>query len=51
MIILFWLTFSQTARSFKTSNILICFYSFDLSCPTLKKDNSIENLYIVSLIK
>ena len=26
---------------------LICFCSFDLSCPILEKDNFIKNLYIV----
>ena len=28
-----------------SSNLLICFFSFDLSCPTLEKDNFIENVY------
>ena len=40
-------TQSQAAISFKISNLLICFCSFDLSCPILGKDNFIENLYIV----
>ena len=26
---------------------ILFFYSFDLSCPMLEKDNFIENLYIV----
>ena len=29
------------------SNLLICLYSFELSCPILEKDNFIENLYSV----
>ena len=31
------------ALSYAHTNLLICFYSFDLSCPILEK---IENLYI-----
>ena len=31
--------FSQASVSFKISNLLICFCSFDLSCPILEKDN------------
>ena len=30
------------------STLLICFCSFELFCPLLDKDISIENLYIVS---
>ena len=37
--------FCQAAVSFKISNLLICFCSFDFSCPILKKDNFIEMLY------
>ena len=33
--------------SMKISNSLICICSFDLSCPILKKDTFIENVYIV----
>ena len=29
------------------SNFLICFCSFDLSCPILEKDNFMKNMYIV----
>ena len=36
----------QAAISVKISNLLICFCSFDLSCPILEKDNFITNLYI-----
>ena len=38
---------SQAAVSFKTSNLLICFGTFDFSCPILDKDNFIKQLYIV----
>ena len=31
--------FSQATISIKISNFLICFCSFDLSCPILEKDN------------
>ena len=41
------LHFCQVAISVKISNLLICFCSFDLSCPILEKDNFIENLDIV----
>ena len=50
MLIIYWIVlhyFSQAAISNKTSNFLICFCSFDLSCPILEKDKFIENLYIV----
>ena len=33
--------------SVNISNLLICFCSFELSCPIFEKDNSIEDLYIV----
>ena len=39
--------FYQAAFSIKISNLLICFCSFDLSCPVLEKDIFIENLCIV----
>ena len=39
--------FSQAAISNKISNLLICFSSFDLSCPILEKYNFIENLDLV----
>ena len=39
--------FNQAAVSIKTSNLLICFCSFELSWTVLEKDNSIDNLYIV----
>ena len=35
--------------SIKISKLVTCFYSFDLSCPILEKDNFIEHLYIVVL--
>ena len=41
------LFFSQAAVSIKISNLLICFCSFDQSCPMLEKDNFIDNLCIV----
>ena len=41
--------FSQATISFKISNFLICFCSFDLSCPILEKDNFIKRYYIVLL--
>ena len=37
----------QATMSVKISNLLICFCSFDLSCPILEKHILIENLYIV----
>ena len=36
----------QAAVSVKTSNFLICFCSFELSCPILEKDSFIENMFI-----
>ena len=39
--------FSEIAISNKISNLLICFYNFDLSCPILEKYTFIENLYTV----
>ena len=33
------------AVSVKISNLLICIYSFDLSCSILGKENCIENVY------
>ena len=33
--------------SIKISYFRICFCTFDLSCSILKKDNCIENVYIV----
>ena len=39
--------FCQAAVSVKISNLLICFCSFDLSCPILEKDNFIKFVYIV----
>ena len=35
------------AVAIKISNLLICFCSFDLSCPILKEGIFIENAYIV----
>ena len=46
-VIIFLHHFSQVAISIKISNLIISFFGFDLSCPILKKDNFIENLYIV----
>ena len=37
--------FCQATVSLKISNLLICFCSFDLSCPVLEKDNCIEYFY------
>ena len=39
----------QAAVAIKISNLIICFCSFDLSCPILEKENFIKTLYIVSL--
>ena len=40
--------FYQAAVAIKISHLLICFCSFDLSCPKFEKKNIfIENLYIV----
>ena len=39
--------FYQAAITINTSNLFICFCSFDLSCPIREKDNFIENLDIV----
>ena len=36
------LNFCQAAISVKICNLLICFCSFDLSCPILEKDNFIN---------
>ena len=45
-VIIFLCCFCQAA----ISNLLICFCSFDLSCPTLEKDNFIKNvLYCIVL--
>ena len=41
---LFLLHFSQATISIKIHNFLICFSTFDLSCPILEKDNFIENV-------
>ena len=40
-------TNKKATASFKISNLLICLFSFDLSCPILEQDNVIEILYIV----
>ena len=40
----FYDIFSQTAGSVKISNLLICFCSFEMSCPILEKDNFITNV-------
>ena len=37
----------QAAIAIKISNLLICFCSFDLSCPILEKYSFFENVYIV----
>ena len=37
----------QAAVVIKISNLVICFCSFDLSCPILEKDSFIENVYFV----
>ena len=42
-----WAHISCRAVLIKTSNLLICFCSFDLSCPILKKEHFIEKLYSV----
>ena len=39
--------FYQAVVAIYISILLICFCSFDLSCPILKKDSFIEHLYIV----
>ena len=39
--------FCQVAVSITINNSLICFCSFDLSCPIFTKDNFMENVYIV----
>ena len=39
--------FSQATISMEIGNFLICFCSFDLFCPILKKDNFINFFYIV----
>ena len=39
--------FSQAVVSVKISNLLICFYRFDLSCSIPEKDNFIKILYIL----
>ena len=41
---------SQATVSIKIRNLLICFCSFDLSCPVLEKLNFIENVYTVFLL-
>ena len=41
------LAVSQAAVSIKISTLLIFFCSFELSCPVLKKDNFIKDLYNV----
>ena len=38
----------KATEPIKISNSLICFCSFDLSCPILEKDNFIEFFYIVT---
>ena len=45
----FHLTFNLfgIAVAIKISNLHICFYSFDLSCPILEKNIFIESVYIV----
>ena len=42
-VIIFLHHFCQPSVSIKISNLLICFCSFDLSCPILEKDNYINN--------
>ena len=42
--------FSQAAVSIKMSNVLICFCSFDLSCPIVKKVNFMKNLILYCLV-
>ena len=44
---LFSFIFNQAAAVIKISNLLICFCSFDLSCPILEKDSFIEHYCIV----
>ena len=39
--------FYKAAVAIKISNLLICFCSFELTCPKLEKYIFIENLYIV----
>ena len=39
--------FDQAAVMIEVSILLLCFCSFDLFCPLLDKDISIENLYIL----
>ena len=41
----------QAAVVINMSNFLICFCSFDLSCPILEKDIFIENVYMSCLTK
>ena len=43
-IIIFLYHFYQAAVAIKICNLLICFCSFDLSCPTLEKDSYIEKV-------
>ena len=40
-------TLTEMATLVKISNLLICFCSFDLSCPILEQNNFTEYLYIV----
>ena len=40
----------QAAVAIKISNLLICFCSFELSCPIHEKENFLGNMYIVVLI-
>ena len=39
--------FYQAVIAIKIHNLLICFCSFELSCPIFEKDNFIENFYIL----
>ena len=42
--------FYLAAVAIKISNLLICFCSFDLSCPILEKDIFIEKLYNIIVL-
>ena len=41
-VIIFLHHFCQAAISFKISNLIICFHSFDLSCPIHEKKNNYQ---------
>ena len=45
-ILFFIIQLYQAAVTVEISILLICFFCFDLFCPLLDKDISIENLYI-----